>query len=128
MADYREISQQYAQGGIKAVILLNGGAAVAILTQLSQLSALSGPILWAMCFWAAGTASGAFAWMMGFGSTRYVDKHYDEGIRKHIDTANRFQTAGLAAVFIALVLFLIGCLVLAVGYYQYYRPYQGLAS
>ena len=29
MADYREISHEYAHGGIKAALLVNGGAAVA---------------------------------------------------------------------------------------------------
>ena len=33
VADYREISQAYAQGAIKGVVLINGGAAIAILAQ-----------------------------------------------------------------------------------------------
>lgn len=120
MADYREISQQYAQGGIKAVVLLNAGAAVAVLSQLSQLSFLAHPILWAMVFWSLGMTVGAFAWMMAFGSTRYVDKHYDEKLASHIDTANRFQTTGLACVFVSLVLFLTGAVYLAFGYASYF--------
>lgn len=36
MADYREISQEYAQGAIKACILINAGAAAALLTQSAK--------------------------------------------------------------------------------------------
>jgi hypothetical protein len=37
LTDFREISQGYAQGAIRAVILINSGAAVALLSQLSLL-------------------------------------------------------------------------------------------
>lgn len=66
MADYREISQEYAQGGFKAVALLNGGAAVAILTQLSELKELAQPVLVASSFWAAGITLSALAWIAAF--------------------------------------------------------------
>lgn len=41
MADYREISQEYARGGIKAALFVNGGAAVALLSQVAELGGLS---------------------------------------------------------------------------------------
>jgi hypothetical protein len=46
VADYREISQEYAKQGINAAFLLNGGAAVALLSQTAALreQGLSGAI------------------------------------------------------------------------------------
>ena len=76
MADYREISQEYAQGAIKAVILVNGGTAVAILSQIGALSALANPksIASAALVACVGVFFGLCAWILGFASTRHVDR------------------------------------------------------
>lgn len=76
MADYREISQQYAQGAIQAGIILNGGAAIAVLSQATRLISvgLAGPLRFAMLCWILGTFFAAVTWVLAFSSTRLVDK------------------------------------------------------
>lgn len=115
MADYREISQQYAQGGINAAILINGGAAVALLSQYADLSSkgLGLPVAEAMISWAVGVLLAAFVWMFGFYSTRYVDKAYDENKPEHIVTSNRWMTFGAVALFFSLIAFVVGTGILA---------------
>lgn len=118
MADYREISQEYAQGGFKAVALLNGGAAVAILTQLSELKDLAQPVLVASSFWAAGITLSALAWIAAFTSTRYVDKHERERVAAHLETSNTWMYAGILVVLLSLALFVAGVICLAMGFHS----------
>jgi hypothetical protein len=118
VADYREISQQYAQGGFKAVALLNGGASVAILTQLPELGDLAQPVLVASSFWAAGITLSALAWLAAFLSTRYVDKHEREGISAHLDASNTWMYAAILAVLVSLALFVAGVVCLAAGFHS----------
>lgn len=120
MADYREISQEYAQGGIKAVALLNGGAAVAILTQLKDLSALAQPVLVSSIFWAIGLTACSLAWMAAFISARHVDNSERSSggtSDAHITTSNNWMYAGLFLVIFSLAMFLAGALYLAAGYH-----------
>ena len=117
MADYREISQEYAQGGIKAVMLLNGGAAIAILTQLSTLpKAMAGAILTSMVFWAIGTAGAAFVWTVVFASTRYVDKSERENSVSHLARSDNLMTTGFVVLLLSLIFFLAGAINLAFGF------------
>jgi hypothetical protein len=110
VADYREISQSYAQGAIKAAILLNSGAAVAVLSQASELkgqgliSAVQSP----MVFWMCGTAAAALAWVIAFYSTRYVDKWLEEARDGHRRTSNILMNVGAIFVVISIGLFLWG--------------------
>jgi hypothetical protein len=120
MADYREISQDYAQGGIKAVVLLNGGASVAVLSQISKLPMMAASIAWAMAFWDIGLVAGALTWLFGFMSARYVDKHEREGIGGHLDASNKLMNAGLVAIVISLLLFVAGSAILGIGFSEAY--------
>ncbi|WP_296077779.1 hypothetical protein [uncultured Agrobacterium sp.] len=117
MADYREISQEYAKQGINAAFLLNGGAAVAMLTQAGDLAekgyapALTGGLL----LWAAGTSIAAATWILAFISTRYVDKsEREKGLeKKHLATSDRFMMAGVVTLLISIGLFGSGCWLVA---------------
>ena len=114
MADFREISQAYAQGAIKVVILLNSGAVLACFSQLTQLVELFGHrvIGFALFLWIFGLAAGALAWMLGFFSTRDADITLEQN-SKDFSTSNRFMFAGVIAVAGSLLLFLISSNLLA---------------
>ena len=119
MADYWEISQEYARGGIKAALLVNGGAAVALLSQVAELAKpqVVGNIRYAMLVWAVGVFAAAMAWLLAFMSARYVDKSeretsYEE---KHIKTSNLFMYIGVLGIIISLLCFLFGSIILAWG-------------
>ncbi len=111
MADYREISQDYARGAINAAMLVNGGAAVALLSQLSALQDIRLAVESALIFWSWGVSFAMFSWVMAFASTRYVDKSIDESASRsqHLTTSNRFMAAGLLLVTGSIVLFIAGC-------------------
>lgn len=113
MADYREISQQYARGAIKAVILLNGAAAIAVLSQFTALQEYAGPttIACAILIYVLGTAVGALTWVFGFLSARHVDRAILEQ-EPDYKNANRFQLLGVISIVLSLVLFLMGALIL----------------
>lgn len=124
--DYREISQQYAQGAIKAAFLLNGGASVAMLTQLNSLDYLAKALVWAMVAWAAGLVSSALAWAFGFAATRAFDD-WQRFLASDVSradtyrvTGNNWQTAALVVLCLALVFFLAGSGFLALGYSAYH--------
>ena len=122
MADYREISQEYAQGAIKACILINAGAAAALLTQSAKFIEMNKPGLTAgltcsMLLWAVGTVTAISVWMLAFFSTRYVDKSERENAlsSRHLRTSNSFMYAAFVAIVASIVLFLIGCFTLALS-------------
>lgn len=117
MADYREISQQYAQGGIKAALLINAGAAVALLSQLGtlvELGALGGARR-AMIVWAFGVAFAAMAWLSGFLSTRYVDKSEKEAADEValLAKSDTEMKIGITLVGLSILAFMVGCGLLA---------------
>ncbi len=113
MADYREISQEYAKQGINAAFLLNGGAAVALLSQTAALreQGLAGAIGAGMKWWAVGTALAALTWVIAFLSTRYVDKSEQESASKnqYLRISDRYMIAGILAVLGSIGVFGIGC-------------------
>ncbi len=119
MADYREISHEYAHGGIKAALLVNGGAAVALLSQVADLAkpGISGNTASAMVVWAIGVLAAAAAWLFAFISTRYVDKSERETTKTeaHIKTSNIWMYVGLGSVVVSLLCFLVGSITLALG-------------
>ncbi|WP_141343193.1 hypothetical protein [Bradyrhizobium sp. USDA 3458] len=122
MADYRDISQQYAQGATKACILINAGAAAALLTQSAKFIEMDKPAITAgltcsMFLWALGTVAAASTWILAFLSTRYVDKSERENTlqNRHLRTSDLYMLAGVIAVVGSLVLFIAGCLTLAVS-------------
>lgn len=117
MADYREISQTYAQGAIKAVMLVNGGAAIAVLSQFSQLSQLQGgvaivqpkSIALSLLIFSFGVLAGVLAWGLGFVSTRHVDRA-DCGQNPDYKLADEFMFGGYIAFAFSMICFLIGVL------------------
>jgi hypothetical protein len=121
MVDYRAESIENARGAIKAGTLLNGGAAVALLTQLSTLpEAIAGAVLTSMVWWCAGLTLAALAWIAAFISTRFVDKWLDEKNDAHRVTSNNAQYAGILLILGSIVAFLAGCLFLAAGFHGAY--------
>ncbi|MFD2676965.1 hypothetical protein [Camelimonas lactis] len=117
MADYREISQEYAKEGIKAAVILNSGAMIAVLTQLTKVPDMSRTVVGvAMALWSLGIVAGAFTWVLAFASTRYVDKSEREPVfaQKHIQTSDNHMKAGYCSVIASLVFFLGGCLAVAI--------------
>ena len=119
MADYREISQEYARGGIKAALLVNAGAAVALLSQVAELAkpSVAGNVRWALVVWAIGVFVAAMVWLLAFMSARYVDKSERETRykEKHIKTSNLFMFIGVLGIIISLLCFSIGSIILAWG-------------
>lgn len=115
MADYREISQTYAKGSITAMFTLNGGAAIALLTQVSELTkqGLADEVGDAMLYWAFGAAIAALTWVFAFISTRYVDKDAEEPGKNYIWWSNLFMYSGIGAVLLSWALFLAGAYVLS---------------
>ena len=113
MADYREISQTYAQGAIKAAFAVNGGAAVVVLSQFGSLAEIIEPktVACAMLTYVFGTLFSAAAWVMAFLSTRHVDRT-ERGEDLDYRTANNYQALGLIFIAISLVAFLVGALIL----------------
>jgi hypothetical protein len=110
VADYREISQAYAKGAAKVAVLINGAAAIAILSQVSSLKDIRFEVTFALLAWTAGVFFGALVWPLGFISTRYVDKAEQEKNDGHLQTANRFMLAGLIVAMLSLLMFLKGCI------------------
>ena len=119
-ADYREISQEYAQGGIKAALLINGGAAVALLSQVAELAkaGIADSATSAIIVWAFGVFAAAGAWLVSFMSTRYVDKSEREENKTeaHLKTADIFMNVGLGLIAASLICFLVGSISIAYGF------------
>jgi len=107
MADYREISQEYAQGGIKAALTINGGAAIALLTQAAALieKGLASQIKWSLYCWAAGVAVSAVTWVLAFMSTRHVDRSEEQGadVSREIRLSNTYMTLGLLSILMSVL-------------------------
>ena len=111
MADYREISQTYAQGAIKVAVLLNSGAILAVLAQAQHLAPLLGGAAYfvSSVLWVCGATSGAAAWAIGFYSTRFVDRA-ERGDRSAMAISNRLMHKAALAVAASLILFVAGSL------------------
>jgi len=113
-SDYRVISQQYAQGSIRSVILINGGAAVALLSQLTAIREVLPvwSIGYALVAFVVGVSLGVTAWVFGFLSARFVDKTL-RGEVPDYSIANGWQHLALLVQLLSLGGFLFGCLLLA---------------
>jgi len=114
MADYRDISQEYAQGAIRAAILVNGGAAVAILSQLNSLTGLMNTksVAAALLVFCFGIVFAAATWVLAFLSTRHVDRT-ERGQDKDYSRADVYMKLGIVSVSISLTAFIVGVLTLA---------------
>ncbi|WP_236640802.1 hypothetical protein, partial [Sulfitobacter sp. HI0023] len=111
---YRDISQQYAQGAIKAIILVNGGAAVAVLSQVSPTHSdfSTKSVGYALVAFVFGVAIGCTCWLVGFLSTRYVDRTL-RGDEPNYDKANFWMHVGELLIISGVAAFLTGTLILA---------------
>ncbi len=120
MAGYREISQEYAKQGINAAFILNGGAALALLSQAADLKdqGLASSVTGGMQVWAVGTALAAATWIFGFISTRYVDKSEPEAgmMEAHLKTSDAYMFAGIVSLAASILFFLIGYIILAFAF------------
>lgn len=112
MADYREISQQYAQEGIKAAAVINGGAAIALLTQTSDLLAegYGQQVADSLELWAGGVTISAVTWMFAFLSTRHVDRSEESGRNKayELNTSDQYMNIGLLLFCVSIAFFVWG--------------------
>lgn len=117
MTAYKDISQDYAKTGIKAVTLLNGGAIVALLTQLTALSGIAASVLLAGVFWTIGVSLAASAWFFGHMAAQHVLIFERDDADAMLDRAYRWMHAAIASVIAALISFVAGSLWLFIGYY-----------
>jgi len=121
LVDYRQESIENARGAIKAAMLLNGGAAVALLSQISTLPhEIAGAVLYSMGWWSGGLSLASLAWVAAFISTRYVDKWLDEKDDAHRVTSNNAQQTGILLIVGAILCFATGCCLLATGFHGAY--------
>jgi len=119
MADYRDISQEYAQDAIKAAFTLNGGASIAILSQISNLKGNITDLVLGLVllFWCFGVTLSTITWGLGFYLTRYVDKSERENDISGdlINTANDYMAWGFGCIFASIAAFFLGAVLLALA-------------
>lgn len=120
MADERTMAQEYGREAIKAIMLINGGAAVALLSQAAKLIELKlgDDVAYALGAWAAGLILGVLCWLAGFMSLRFVDRANEaqaepESYAAEIAVSNRFLHAGEVMFVLSLTAFGAGCALLA---------------
>jgi hypothetical protein len=120
MTTERTMAQEYAKEGIKALILVNGGAAVALLSQAAKLieMKLGDDVAVALMIWAGGLALAIACWWIGFLSLRYVDranvaKDQPNERDAQIIVSDRYMYAGQALFLLSLMAFCAGCVTLA---------------
>ncbi|MBC7145587.1 MAG: hypothetical protein H5U24_09305 [Thioclava marina] len=108
---YNEIAQGYAKVTIQTVALVNGGAMVAVASQLPviyQLS-LTSAAIWSMYLWGAGLLLACLAGMFGFFSARHVAED-------DLASSNIYLRLGLIAVIISILAFATGAIRLAIAF------------
>ena len=122
MADYRDITQEYAKGAIKTVILISAGSIIAILNQLPEISKLAS--LWslklAMTAWVFGIVFGVLSWILAFKSTIELGNHDEwkqspannEKSEAFRNTGNQFSNYAAFSTSLSLIFFFTGCLVI----------------
>lgn len=113
VTDYRLISQDYAQGAIRAVLLINGAAAAALLSQVTTLKELVSlhALGFALFIYVSGVAFGALTWLTAFESARQADiaereAKFAEGVNYRIANSYHFVSEGL--LFFGIIFFLAG--------------------
>lgn len=120
MAEERTMAHEYGKEAIKALILVNGGAAVALLSQAAKLieMKLGDDVAYALGVWAFGLIVAVLCWLAGFLSLRFADRAKDytaeaEKFAAEITVSNRFLYTGQFLFLVSLVAFGVGCAVLA---------------
>ncbi len=114
MADYREITQEYAKGAMKTVVLINAGGIIATLNQFAEITkfASTGSLKCAMTMWVFGIVFGVFSWVAGYASTVGFGNYQETNQNSYHDHGNLY--AKIAAIMIGLSLsaFIAGCMVI----------------
>ncbi len=124
MADYRQISQDYARAAVNTSVLLNGGAAVAFISQIGSLVSTGfGPLIfWPLTLWATGAFFAGITYPLAFFSTRHVDRSERSTTSskrdKELMVADRFMYVGIATSVSSFMLFGFGCACLAYEFKQ----------
>lgn len=118
MRSARAMAQEYAKSGFASLLALNGGAAVTMLTQATDLidMGLADEVAWALVAWALGAALVPLGWLFGFISLRFLDRSEDVGASpaREIGISNRYLFAGEIAFLLSLILFVTGCTFFAI--------------
>jgi hypothetical protein len=115
MADYRQISQDYARAAVNTSVLLNGGAAVAFISQIGSLvSSGFGPlIIWPLALWATGAFLAGITYPLAFLSARHVDRSERAEAKskkeKEIKVSDRYMYSGIVTTIGSFLLFGFGC-------------------
>ncbi|WP_338550838.1 hypothetical protein [Roseovarius phycicola] len=113
MANYREISQGYAKGAITAALAINGGAAIAVLSQFKDLATLinTKTIACVLLIYSFGVVFAAVTWLLGFLSARHADRT-QRGQDETYEISDKYMTLGFVAVALSLMCFIAGAIVL----------------
>lgn len=110
-------SQTFAQGGINAAFLLNGGASIAVLALLPALKemGLMAPAGHALFVWALGISGAALVWILAFASTRFVSRALQANFEEELQLKISDYTLYFAIFlwFASVTLFVIGVAKLA---------------
>lgn len=113
--NYREIMQHYAKGAIGAVLIINGGACLAVLSQLTELVSLPElshrSIAGALLIFAFNVFLGMVMWLLGFESTRRAD--LAQRNRTDFDPAKHPRQFAVFLMIISSLLFMGSCLLLS---------------
>ena len=109
-AEYQLMSQEYAQGAIKASILINSGAAIVLLGQLPSISHFleARPIGFAFLAFSNGIALASLAWLCIFFNARRIEIALRKR-RPELKKAKKWQHTAVTAVSLSIVSFLLGC-------------------
>lgn len=120
MTKERTMAQEYGREGIRALMLVNGGAAVALLSQAAKLIELrlGDDVARALLIWTVGLMLAVLCWFVGFLSLRFADRAQDfagdqkKSIRETA-ISNVFLVLGEALFLLSLIAFGAGCMRLA---------------
>lgn len=110
--NYRDLMQQYAQGGIRSTLLVNGAAAIVVLSQLSSLpQAIPLKIAgMSVLLFALNIGLGLILWIIAFESTRR--KALAHRNLEALTKARNYRRAGAGLILIITAIFLIACALL----------------
>lgn len=117
MSDPRTMAQEYGREGIRALMIINGGAAVGLLSQASELinMQLGDDVASALLAWATGLVLAVVCWLFGFLSLRHLDRSTENEAThsNEITLSNRYLFSGQIAFVLSLAAFVAGSVLLA---------------
>ncbi len=114
MADYRDITQEYAKGAMKTVVLINAGGVIATLNQFAEITkfASTGSLKCAMTMWIFGIAFGVFSWVAGYASTVGFGNYQETNKDSFHKDGNFYAKIAAITIGLSLFAFIAGCLVI----------------